>query len=246
VRNERGLSDVLGYVIVFALVLTSIGFITVSGVDSLEDIRRSEQASNAERAFNIVHSNMAAVYERNSPSRATEIDLTNAQLHYTSNISMEIQVGAVQVERAMRPIVLQPSGGDEIVYEAGAVFRTSDDGGVMLEEPPLLFGSQRVHAPIVKTTTPAIKSAGSTTVLLRGRSTARDVPVAGPDGAYAGETIRVTVSSPRYETWERYFEEETALSGCTTDDTTETVECTMTAPDTVYVTLQEIEVSIVL
>lgn len=244
-HNDRAFSEVLGYILVFALVLTSIGFITVSGVSSLEDIREAEQASNAERAFDVVHDNMAAIYERNSPSRAIEIDLTKAQLFYTANSSIEIKVGAEQFDREFRPIVLRPSDGTRIVYEGGAVIRDQDDGGVMLEEPPLLFSTERVHAPIIMTTTPAIESAGGTTVLLRGKSTAREVLLADTQGNYAGDTITVTISSPRYEIWERYFEEETGLSGCSTDDATDTVECSMTAPDTVYVTLQQIEVSIV-
>jgi hypothetical protein len=244
-RNERGLSEVLGYILVFALVLTSIGFITVSGVSSLEDIRTAEQASNAERAFDVVHDNMAAIYERSSPSRATEIDLTNAQLFYTSNSSMEIQVGSEQFERQFRPVVLRPSDGTQIVYEAGAVILDQKNGGLVIEDPPLLFSTERVHAPIIMTTTPAIEGAGGTTVLLRGKSTAREALLADAEGNFAGDTITVTLSSPRYEIWERYFEEETALSGCSTDDSTETVECSMTAPDTVFVTLQQIEVSII-
>lgn len=244
-REQRGLSEVLGYILVFALVLTSVGFITVSGVNSLEDVREAEKASNAERAFDVVADNMAAIYEQNSPSRATEIDLADAQLFYTANSSMEIQVGAQTFERSFRPAVLRPSEGTRLVYEGGAVFRTEEEGGVMLDEPPLLFSNRRVHAPMIITTAPAIESAGGTTVLLRGKSTAREVLLAGGDGAYAGDTITVSVSSPRYEIWERYFEEETALSGCTTNDAAETVECTMTAPSTVYVTLHQIEISIV-
>lgn len=242
-RDDRGLSEVLGYIIVFGLVLTSIGFITVSGVSSLEDIREAEQASNAQRAFDVVDDNMAAIYERNSPSRATEIDLTNAQLFYTSNSSIEINVGGNSFEREFRPVVLRPSDGTRIVYEGGAVIRDQENGGIMVEEPPLLFSNERVHAPIIMTTTPAIEGAGGTTVLLRGKSTARKVLFA-EQGGVSGN-ITVTMTSPRYEIWEQYFEEETALSSCSTDDAINEVECTMTAPDTIYITLQQIEVSII-
>jgi hypothetical protein len=243
---DRGVSEVLGYVGVFALVLTSIAFVTVAGVGSLEDVRDAEQASNAERAFDVVADNMESVYARNSPSRATEIDLGDSELFFGSQVSIEIEVGPERFEHRLRPVVLRPSDETELVYEGGAVFRTDGDSGTMLDKPPFLFSADRVHAPIVKTTSQSVEAAGATTVLLRGQSVQRDILLSETGGAFAGDDLNVTVSSPRYEVWERYFEEETALSGCTTDDSTETVECSMTSPDVVYVTLQEIEMSIVL
>jgi len=245
-REDRALSEVLGYVIVFAIILFSVGLISVSGVASIEDIRDQEQASNAQRAFDVIADNMASIYERNSPSRATEIDLGESELYYGGNVSVEIQVGPVRYFEQLRPVELRPADDTRLVYEAGAVFQTERDGGTMIQEPPLLFSSSRIHAPIVKTTSEGLEGAGGTTVLLRGKATERRVLLSGTDGRFAGDDVIVTVRSPRYEIWERYFEEETALSGCSTDASTETVECRMTGPDVVYVTLQQIDISIIL
>jgi len=247
--EDRAVSEVLGYVIIFGIILSSVLLLSASGTTTLEEIRDQEQGDNAQRAFDVVADNMAAVYERNSPSRATEIDVGNAQLYYGDHATIEIEISdgsnTESYEEVLRPVVLRTNDDSRLVYEAGAVFRTQRDGGTMLRNPPLLLSEDRIHAPIVKTTTPPFQAVSGTTVLLRGKSTARDVLFTPDTPPTSPDEFHVNVTSPRYEAWNRYFEEETPLS-CTTDDSTETVECDMSSPDTVYVTLQEIKLELIL
>lgn len=246
--RDRAASEVLGYVIIFGIILTSVLLLSASGTGALEDIRDDEQSANAQRAFDVVADNMAAVYERNSPSRATEIDVGNSRLYYGNYTTIEIEVedssGAVErFEEELRPVVLSTSAETDLVYEGGAVFQTEREGGTMLREPPLLLSRSRVHAPIVKTTSPTVEAVSGTTALLRGKSTERDVLFT-PQTLSNPDELRVSITSPRYEIWQRYFEEETPMS-CTAAGP-ETVECSMSSPGDVYVTLQEIELSIIL
>jgi hypothetical protein len=248
--DDRGASEVVGYVIIFSIVIFSVLLLSASGTTTLEDIRDDEQAENAERALDIVADNMAEIYERDSPSRATEIDVKGSQLFYGNHTTIELELlegGTVEesFEEQLRPIVLRSSSSTELIYEGGAVFRTDRDGGTMIRDPPLLLSTGRVHAPIVKTTVPELQAVSGTSILLRGKSTGRDVLFT-PDTLSSGpDQLRLNVTSPRFEIWERYFEEETPLT-CTTDPNNMAVECEMAVGDTVYVTLQEIELSIVL
>jgi hypothetical protein len=250
-REDRGLSEVIGYTIIFGIVITSVVLLSVSGTTTLEDIRDDEQGENAERAFDVVADNMAAVYQRDSPSRATEIDVGSSQLFYgeytTINVSL-LRGGAVErsYEHDLRPVILRASSDTELVYEAGAVFRTEREGGTMLRNPPPLLSASRIHVPIVRTDAPRFRAVSGTTALLRGKSTNREV-LFRPDTISPGpDELEINVTSPRYEIWERYFEEETPLS-CTTDPSMELVTCDMgISTDTVYVTLQEIELSLIL
>lgn len=243
--DDRSVSEVLGYIIVFGLVITSVGFVMVSGMSSLENVRDAEQASNAERAFDVVGENMGAIYERNAPSRATEIDLGDSEIYYGEPVTITVDVdGEDPIEHELRPVVLNVNDETDLVYEGGAVFREERDGGIVLRDPPLVFAEERIHAPIIKTTAPTVESAGSTTVLLRGQSTDRSVAFSDTD--YGNEDVTVNVTSPRYELWERYFEEETALEHVETNEDDEWVEFETDEPDTVYVTVQEIELSLIL
>jgi len=242
--DDRSVSEVLGYIIIFGLVITSVGIVLVSGTGSLEDVRDFEQASNAERAFDVVGDNMAAIYERNAPSRSTEIDLGDSEIYYGDPITINVTVNGEEFVRDIRPVVLRVGDGTSLVYEGGAMFREERDDGVVLRGAPFLFTEDRVHAPIIQTTAPAVESAGSTTILLRGKSTDRSVL---HSETTFSETVNVTVESPRYELWAEYFIDETGFEegDCEVRDDEESVECTID-PDLVYVTQQRIEVSLIL
>jgi len=224
--------------------------LSASGTTTLEDIRENEQASNAQRAFDVVADNMVSIYQRNSPSRATEIDLGESQLFYGDKTSIEVQVDGSVVEQnfELRPIVLRTDENTELVYEGGAVFQTEREGGTMLRTPPFLFSGDRVQVPVIQTTAPTVEAVSGTTALLRGKSTNRSALLSEAESG-TDYSVTVTISSPRYEIWQRYFEEETYLTDCSTTPSTETVECTTTSssrPEAVYVTRQEIELSILL
>ena len=247
-RDDRSMSEVMSYALVFGLVVTTIGIVLVSGFGSLEEVRDSERVSNAERAYDVLADNFASIYERNSPSRSTEVDLGESEIVFGTNSSMTVEVhDGADFERYqynMRPIVFQVTDDASLVYEGGAVFRDERDGGIVRRGPPFLLTSERVHVPFVQTTSEGVRSVGGTTVLVRGESANRTVLVQDMDGNY--DEVRVYVTSPRYELWERYFEEETALTGCTTNDAAQRVECSLSDPETVYLTRQQIDISVVL
>ncbi|MFC7057450.1 DUF7289 family protein [Halovenus salina] len=238
--RERAVSEILGYVIIFALVVAVIGFVTAVGMPALIDTQQSEQAASAERAFDVVGENLAAIYERGAPSRATEIDLTDTELFYGTPVTMNVTVDGNSTVTDLRPVVLRVDDDTSLVYEGGAVFRDEGDGGLVLREPPLLLDQSRIFLPVIETTAPAIEAAGGTTVLFRGESKRRSVLHAATSG-----DVTITVESPRYELWERYFVDQPGLtaSDCTVDDSNDSVTCQATA-DTISVTLQEIGVEI--
>lgn len=240
--RERAVSEILGYVIIFSLVVTVIGFVTALGMPALMDVQESEQASSAERAFDVVGENMAAVYERGAPSRATEIDLTDTELFYGTPVTMNVTVDGNSTVTELRPVVLRVDDDTRLVYEGGAVFRDEGDGGLVLRDPPMLLDRSRLLVPVIKTTAPAIEAAGGTTVLLRGESKQRSVL----HTADSTTSVTITVESPRYDLWERYFTDQTGIGSgdCTVDDSAESVACQATA-DTVSVTLQEIGIEII-
>lgn len=241
---DRGVTEILGYVIIFALVIAAVGFVSFIGLPQLEQIQATEQAANAERAFDVVGDNMAAVYERNVPSRATEIDLGGSQLYYGANISMTVTVDGTEVaSEQFRPVVLDANDDTTLVFEGGAIFRDQGDGGVVLRELPLVLQPTRVHIPIVQTTTPDLESAGGTTILLRGESVDRSVATANRAGA---NQVNITIANtPRYELWERHLEAKSGVSGCSVDSDDQSVECEINNVDSVYVTVQQIDLSLI-
>lgn len=250
-RTDRGISEVLSYALIFGMIVTAIGIVTVGGLGSLQDARANEQANNADRAYDVLANNMADVYSEGAPSRATEISLGDSQLFYGENTTVSVTVqetGAATPTThpyELRPIVFRLDSGTELVYEAGAVVRKEEQGGSVLIEPPFTFAQDNVHLPLVRTTAPSVQAVGSTTVLVRAQSTNRSVLASGIDTDWLVHEIEIT--SVRSGVWERYFDRQPYCGPVTVTGNTVTcqVDSAFVDPNRFALTLQQIEVSLI-
>jgi len=248
--TDRAASEVLGFALVFGMVVTSVAIVSVSGLGTLQDVRDAEQMNNAERAFDVLSDNMADLHQRGAPSRATEISLGNAQLYTAENVTINVTavgdtgVDNRSVERSVRPVVYDGNQDRKLIYEGGAVFRTSRDGGLVIGEPPMVFRDDRVLTPVVQTRTDSIRSVGGSTVLVRANRQSSEVNISAADSRYTDVSVNVT--SPRWELWQEYFEG-TRLSECDPSPAEQRVTCSLESgvePDRLYVTVHEIDVAI--
>jgi len=254
--RNRAVSEVLGYVLIFTLIVGSIAIVTVGGLSSLESARTNEQAVNAERAFDVLHDNLADVHSEGAPSRATEIALGESQLYFGENISMRVKVASQATAFEyddIRPVIFRIGDGQQLVYEGGATFRESRDGGIMLNDPPFRLvddsgpGPARAYLPIVRTTAPTVQSIGSTNVLVRGQAGTREVR----HQAVSGETLEyVEIVSPRYDIWAAYFRDAGYCDDpLDVDEAAQRVRCNVDAdhddPDQLYVTHQQIVLELI-
>lgn len=249
---DRGVSEVLSYALVFAMIVSAIGIVTVGGMGSLQDARTNEQAANAERAYDVLADNLADVHAEGAPSRATEISLGNSELFFATNVTMEVRVTdtAAGVARThayeLRPIVFRIGDGKRLVYEAGAVIRDERQGGIVLSDPPLAVSPTGTHVPIVRTTADNVQSVGSANVLVRGESTNRTVLESSTEGDYEVDYVQLT--TPRAAAWEGYFEDEDYCASVT-EPAAGTVRCvfggSFDSPDRFYLTLQQVEVELI-
>jgi hypothetical protein len=242
--TDRGVSEVLGYVLVFSLVLTAIVLVSVPGVSGLENVRRAEQADNADTAFDVLHDNMAELHSEGAPSRATEMELADSQLFVGESVTVRIHLydGTWDNDTTyrVRPLIQRLDGERRLVYEAGAVFRTTRQSGVLFREPPVLSRDGSVHITVPATRATAGNSLGGGTALVRGEVTDRDVPVSDTDDTYT--TVVYNVTSPRADLWHDHLETEGFDCSDPADGTT---ECQRDSFSRLYVSVQEIELSLV-
>ena len=69
--RDRGVSEVLGYALVFSLVIVTVSIISVSGLSGYQNAQSFERQSNAEKAYDVMHNNIEDIYYKGAPSRAT-------------------------------------------------------------------------------------------------------------------------------------------------------------------------------
>lgn len=176
--GDRGVSEAVGFVLVFSLIILSVGFIYVGGFQSLQDLQRGEQLQNAERAFETLSANFEDLQQRDGPSRASEVDLNGGQLTVRpgANVTINVSNATAEVFNATIPAraLSYRLGSTFVEYEGGATFRRVADGGASIP----------IRDPLFRCTDDA--------------AIVSVVTLAGTDGSVAG-TGSVTVTGVREE-----------------------------------------------
>ena len=79
-QDHRGASETIGFVLVFSLIVLTVGVVLTVGYTGLQDARDAERVNNAERAFDVLADNIEDITDRGAPSRGTEIRLAEAAI----------------------------------------------------------------------------------------------------------------------------------------------------------------------
>lgn len=215
-RTERGQSEVVGYVIVFSVVLLSTSALVVFGVAALEDVQSATVADNAEYGMRTVASDLEALYYGAATSRTTELSLDSASLETGEKTVVNV-TGRVRgsdrketINRSFRPIVYATDSAD-IAYENTLVVRDQRDGAVAVNEPLFDLSADRTVAPVVGTNASTVQSiAGGTrqirSVLVGGNGTT----MAPPDSDPVVVNVTVRTTADRAPVWGRTFNESLA------------------------------------
>lgn len=176
---ERGVSDVIGFVLIFALITSTVGLVYTFGFTGLQDARDDERLANTERVFDILADNVADLHQRGAPSRATEIKLADATLGYGSETTLTVEVTNVgspapTYSTSLDPIVYEQRNSPvRLVYENGAVFRERrGESGTVVRRPGSVFredgGTKTAVISFVQTRqSGTAATGGSTTVRIQ-------------------------------------------------------------------------------
>lgn len=249
--DSRGVSEVIGFVLVFSLVLGTISMVYVGGFSALSDTRDGERVNNAERAMDVLADNFQQLGRGEAPRRATEIKLADAQLTLDERYVLEVNVSGNSSLSSSRPLTYHSGTGTRISYEHGAIIRVDDDGGaVMLREPDFLITDERTVIRHIELRGGQLSQGGTQTVLVRADLSSRELqfPLDGEDSDVTGETVNVTLqtSPERTGAWLRYMEDRSELTDCTERDvpsleTHREIECTLTT-DSLTVSRTQVDV----
>jgi hypothetical protein len=228
---ERAVSDTIGFVLVFGLIVATVAVVYVGGFEALTAARESQQLSNTERAFDVLDANIEDLAIRGAPRRTTELRLAEGSLSFGSAVTFNVTAGGENFYAAtIRPIVYEADNGDRIVYANGAAFRDYGDRAVMFDTPRVANGS-RAFLPLVVTRAQSanVSTFDSRRLLVRTTVNGREVREFDTTG------VELVVTSPRAGAWERYLEDELdANCAGPADGVSGSVTCPLDA-DSVYV-----------
>lgn len=211
--DERGVSNVVGYVLVFSLVTVTIGTVFAVGITGIEDRQEAERVANVERAFDVFDDNLRDVQRYGDPSRSTEIRLSGGTLSVAETTRVELRNASDGVVRGFEFRSLTYANGDTtIAYEGGAWFRSDGDGAVMRSGPRFVAADGRTTLPLVR-----LYPLGSETVDREGTvqvAVDRTSPPNLVQAATADDDgpFDLRIESAYAGAWRRYFEETDGFS----------------------------------
>lgn len=240
--TDRGQTEVLGFVMVFAIIVSTIGLVFAGGYSGLADMRDVERVNNAQRAFEVLADNAEDITFRNAPSRATEIKLFEATLSIADPIEVEVNVtgsSGFNTTYEVRPVVFDADTGTEIVFAQGAVIRQQGDDGVVIHESTLQLNDSRSVVPIIQTRLDGDdRVSGSTSVLIRMEWADTTVDYSDVSGS---RTVWLNLTTPRSATWRQYLEDRPDVETC--HITTDTVSCRFNT-DRIYIVAVKINMAL--
>lgn len=219
-RDDRAVSDVVAFVLVFALVITAVGLVTTIGFGSLQDVAQSEQAKSAEVAFDAVAETVADIERGTAPVRSSEVSLSDGSMSVVEGATIDVRVrNASESFGTTAYDYSRTTGGIEyrsedtrFTYESGVVYRGGADGSVLRASPSMTCEGGTAVVSLVDVTVDgsAGVAGGSTTVV--SRATNRSVLYSSARHQNT-EAVRVTVTSAGQESWNEYFAESAGWAG---------------------------------
>lgn len=232
--RNRGASEVVGFILIFGITISVIIFTAGVGIAQLTEVSESEPRRIATSELKQLRGNLYD-HTQDAPYRSTALTGGGATIHYGDPIKITVSGTSphgnlAPQEYFIRPVVYD-IGRSQVVTAGGLISLQDDTGGVALKAGPRVqIAPERSQIPILKTVqtgeTEAVSPASSSSIYMVSHrwsaSATRYAPTDG-SGNRVLATITITVETPRYEAWERYFSEHPEISSVSTNPSTNTV-----------------------
>lgn len=147
-NTDRAVSDLLAFVLVFAIIISSVGLLSTVGFQAMTDYQEGEQLRNAEHAMVSLADNFNEVLrydgieQRYGELSLREGTITTGDSGTVVDITIENQSDEVYDESHDLGEFAYESDSDVIAYEGGGVVRSDGTGSVVLERPQLTCNSE--------------------------------------------------------------------------------------------------------
>jgi hypothetical protein len=214
--RDRAVSNTVAFVLVFSLIVTSVGVVTTAGVDSLEDVRQSQQAESSAAVVRAAGAGINEVATGDRPSYRSSLDLGGGGLQVTNRTLVRVEVSnatGTPFDRTYRPGALRYRANDRnVTYQSGLLARGGERRrAVLLAGAGFRCDRDRdyVSLTVVRLRNPSGGAVGGGPVSIRA-SAPRDTLPSNTSGlAYPTDrprspatAVEVTVAGPYASAWD--------------------------------------------
>lgn len=139
--NKDAVSEVVGFILIFGMVVLAAGIIYAFGYPVLQANMESSVFESSEQSFVVLQSHIKAVAFEQTPVRTMKLKLQSATLSHTNESFIRLNYGGNNTTIPLGRIeYLQ--GRKKLVYECGGVFKSYPDGpNVLVSDPSVYSGT---------------------------------------------------------------------------------------------------------
>jgi len=141
-RQDAAVSEVMGYIVMFGVVIISISAIYVMGYPILQSNMDSSIFESSEQNFIVLQSNMKMVAYDHVPVKNMKMKLYSSSLATTNELQISIQYDNTVVYSNSSLSGIEYNKDDNmILYENGAVFKGYHPRGAVMVSEPRIYSS---------------------------------------------------------------------------------------------------------
>lgn len=199
-RKSKGVSEVVGYLLVFAIVVTIVSFVYASGMPMVERTKETSALQSMETVFITLQSNIKKVALAQSPVRTMKLNLVKGSVSAKENAG-NITVNGQTFQFGNIEYSL---GAHKIVYENGAVIESTHGGSIIISEPPIFFTNDSGNAHVFISVINASGTFSAGGGIAEMQMLHENTTVIYTNNGVSSVNIDITGSSYR-DAWERYL-----------------------------------------
>jgi hypothetical protein len=150
--NEEAISEVLGYLFIFGIIVTAIAIVYAYSIPALYTAEDAHYLRNVDQSFLVLHYNANRIVTGSAPSQIVEVKIKDSSLgiYRKSELNLSFYVLnetslQYEEENIFVPLLTVEHSYDDrnIAYEGGGVW-VSDGGVAMLAKPIISIGNTTV------------------------------------------------------------------------------------------------------
>jgi hypothetical protein len=201
--KDKGVSEMVGYIIMFGIVIAAVTLIYTSGMPMVEQTSETAALQSMKTSFISLQSNVKKVALDQSPVRTMKFNLIKGSIGAKKSPEagwLNVTVDGNPPYNLSFGNIEYTIGSKKVIYENGAVIESTPGGSIIISDPPIFNCSGDVFISVINVSGDFSAGGGIAEMHLRHGNTTvyprqENVPVT------------VTIASSYQDAWDRYLNE---------------------------------------
>jgi hypothetical protein len=142
-HNEEAVSEVIGFIYIFAIVILSMSFIFVVGYPMLQSSMDESIFESTSQSFIVLQSNMKMVGFDQVPVKSMKIQLNGATISATRNSNLIISTESETIYNGEIGEIEYQKNDKSLTFENGGVWKRYPYGSIMISGPRIYTGKDK-------------------------------------------------------------------------------------------------------